>query len=403
MKSEWCDAMRKEIEALEHNKTWKVTKIPHGKKPIGCKWVYKIKYNAKGDIEHYKARLVARGYSQLEGVDYLDTFSLVAKLTTVRMLLAITATQNWHLKQLDINNAFLHGELSEEVYMLPPHGIKVKAGQVCKLTKSLYVLKQVSKQWFAKLSSFLKSIGFLQSLFDHSLFIKRTENNFTALLVYVDDIILAGNSISEITDVTQLLDKTLKVKDLGDLKFYLGLEVATTKDGIHISQRKYALDIISDAALLARKPCSTLMVKNIKNMFNEGSPLEDITSYQRLVGRLIYLTNTRPDISYVVQFLSQFMHAPTLEHHTAAHRVLRYIKGTPGQGLFFPSHSNLQLKGFCDSDWATCPQTRRSTTGFCVFLGSSLINWKSKKQSTVSRSSSEAEYCALATLTCEIQ
>ena len=143
--------------------------------------------------------------------------------------------------------------------------------------------------------------------------------------------------------------------------------------------------------LLAAKPCSTPMIKNMKNMFNEGSPLKDITSYQRLVGRLIYLTNTRPDITYVVQFLSQFMHAPILEHHIATHRVLRYIKGAPRQGLFFPSHSNLQLKSFCDSNWETCLQTRRSTTWFCVFLSSSLISSKSKKKSTISLSSSEVE------------
>ena len=187
----------------------------------------------------------------------------------------------------------------------------------------------------------------------------------------MDYIILSRNSIFEITKVTQLLDKTFKVKALGNLKLFLGLEIARTKDDIHVSQHKYALDVISDAGLLVVKPCSTLIIKGMKNIFNEGNPLEDITSYQRLIERLIYLTNKRPDISYVMQFFSQFMHAPTLEHHIATHRVLRYIKGAPEQGLFFPSHSNLQLKGFCDSEWATCPSTRRSTTGFCVFLDSS--------------------------------
>jgi len=300
------------------------------------------------------------------------------------MLLAIAATENWHLKQLDVNNAFLDGDLNEEVYMLPPPGIKVKTGQVCKLVKSLYGLKQARRQWFAKLTSSLNKIGFTQSVNDHSLFIRNSENSFTILLVYVDDIILAGKSISDIEQVTRHLDKVFKVKDLGDLKFFLGLEIAKSNKGIHVSQRKYALDIINDVGLIVAKPCATPMMKDTKNMFREGIPIKDVTAYQRIIGRLIYLTNTRPDISYYVQFLSQFQRAPTSEHHSAAHRVLRYIKGTPGQGLFFSASSDLQLKGFCDSDWTSCPQTRRSTTGFCVFLGYSPISWKSKKQSTVS-------------------
>ncbi|XP_068498274.1 uncharacterized mitochondrial protein AtMg00810-like [Phaseolus vulgaris] len=265
------------------------------------------------------------------------------------MLLAIAATKNWHLKQLDVNNAFLHRDLNEEVYLLPPLGIKVKTGQVCKLVKSLYGLKQARRQCF------------------------------TILLVYVDDIILAGKSISDIEQVTRHLDKVFKVKDLGDLKFFLGLEIARSNKGIHVSQRKYALNIIYEVGLLAAKPCATPMKKDTKNMFLKGISIKDVTAYQRLIGRLLYLTNTMPDISYCVQFLSQFLQAPTSEHHNAEHRVLRYIKGTPGQGLFFSDNSDLQLKGFCDSDWASCPQTRRSTTGFCVFEGSSLISWKSKK------------------------
>jgi len=237
-------------------------------------------------------------------------------------------------------------------------------------------LKQASRQWFAKLSYHFKTCGFSQSAYDHSLFTKIFKTNITILLVYVDDIILAGNHLPNIEQIMQSLDDTFKVKNLGNLKYFLGLEIARSREGIHVSQRKYALDILSDSGLLASKTCATPITKDIKNMFEDGTPLKDITPYQWLIGRLLYLTNTRPDIGYAVQFLSQFIQAPTEEHLTAANCVLRYIKTAPGQGLFFPSNSNLQIKGFCDSDWATCPNSRRSTTGFCVFLGSSLISWK---------------------------
>ena len=271
------------------------------------------------------------------------------------------------------------------------------------MKKSLYGLKQANRQWFAKLSSHLKASSFSQSAYDHSLFVKIFETNIIVLLAYVDDIILAGNHLSDIEQITQSLDDTFKVKNLGNLKYFLGLEIARSSEGIHVSQRKYALDILADSGLLASKACATLITKDTKGLFEGGVPLKDITPYQRLIGRLLYLTNTRPDIGYVAQFLSQFIQSPTKEHLATANRVLRYIKAAPGQGLFFPSNSTLQIKGFCDSDWATCPNTHRSTIGLCVFLGSSLKSWKSKKQSTISRSSSKVEYRAFATLTCDIQ
>jgi hypothetical protein len=400
----WVQAMNNELTALEQNHTWELTDLPNGKSPIGCKWVYKIKYKADGSIERYKARLVAKGYTQTGGIDFMDTFSPVAKMTTVRLLLALASGQAWHLHQLDVNNAFLHGDLDEEVYMTVPPGLSTsKPNQVCHLKKSLYGLRQASRQWFAKLSSSLISLGYKQSQSDHSLFTKKDEERFTALLVYVDDLILAGNDITEIHYVKAHLDDSFKIKDLGNLRYFLGLEVARSKTGIFVCQRKYALDLLHDSGFSGCKPVATPMVRAPKLQLTDDSPATDISSYRRLIGRLLYLNTTRPDLSYAVQQLSQFMAAPTTTHLQAAHRVLRYIKNSPAQGLFFPSSSSLQLKAFSDSDWATCPDSRRSVTGYCVFLGDSLISWKSKKQATISRSSTEAEYRALASTVCEIQ
>jgi hypothetical protein len=399
----WRDAMQAEISALEQNNTWVLTDLPSDKHTIGCKWVFKIKHRADGSIERYKARLVAKGYTQSEGVDYYETFSPVAKLTTVRCLLAIAAVKGWHLHQLDVNNAFLHGDLDEEVYMSLPPGYSSKGGsQVCLLKKSLYGLKQASRQWFSKFSTALLSHGFIQSRSDYSLFTRSVGSSYIALLVYVDDIVLASNDSSAISNITNLLNAQFKLKDLGILKFFLGLEIARTSLGISVCQRKYALEILEDSGLLASKPVKFPMDPNAKFSRLDGPLLSDPTTYRRLVGRLLYLTITRPDLSYCVQTLSQFMSAPCQSHMNAAYRVLRYLKSNPSQGLFFPSTSDLRLKSFCDSDWAACPDTRRSVTGFCIFLGDSLISWKSKKQHTVSRSSAEAEYRSMASTCCEL-
>uniref|UniRef100_A0A2N9IX68 Integrase catalytic domain-containing protein n=1 Tax=Fagus sylvatica TaxID=28930 RepID=A0A2N9IX68_FAGSY len=374
----WQEAMVTELAALEANHTWTLTPLPPGKHPIGCKW---------------------------EGLDYSETFSPVAKFSTVRTLLAIASVKNWSLIQLDVNNAFLHGDLAEEVYMALPPGFPSKGENtnlVCKLNKSLYGLKQASRQWFAKFSSTILKQGFVQSKSDYSLFTRVQGTVFMALLVYVDDILIASNDMPSVHALKESLHAEFKLKDLGPLKYFLGLEVARSTKGISLCQRKYALDILSDSGLLASKPVATPMEQNLKMSQSTGDLLDDPSIYRRLVGRLLYLTVTRPDISYSVQKLSQFMSRPTNAHLTAANRVLRYIKGTSGQGLFFPSDCSLQLKAFSDSDWAGCPDTRRSITGYCVYLGDSLISWKSKKQHTVSRSSAEAEYRAMASVVCEL-
>jgi hypothetical protein len=400
----WVKAMQSELNALAHNNTWTIVDLPPGVKPIGSKWVYKIKRKADGSLDRYKARLVAKGFNQVEGVDYFETFSPVAKMTTIRTVLALASIKRWHIHQLDVDNAFLHGDLDEDVYMKIPQGLHgLPDKKVCKLVKSLYGLKQASRQWYAKLSQFLITIGYIQMPSDPTLFTKRTSTSFTCLLVYVDDIVLTGDCLEEIQATKGSLHQTFGIKDIGVLKFFLGLEVAHSDQGITLCQRKYCLDLLTDTGNLGCKPSSIPMDPSHRLHQDDSTPHENITEYRTLVGKLLYLTSTRPDIAFPVQQLSQFLDAPTSLHFKAAHKVLRYLKGSPGTGLFFPRNSSLQLSGFSDADWGGCLDTRRSITGFCFFIGQSLVCWKSKKQLTVSKSSSEAEYRALASATCELQ
>jgi hypothetical protein len=285
-----------------------------------------------------------------------------------------------------------------------PEGVHCSnPNMVCKLQKSLYGLKQASRKWYEKLTSLLIKEGYIQSTSDYSLFTSSKAVKFTALLVYVDDIILAGDSIDEFDRIKGVLDAAFKIKNLGQLKYFLGLEVAHSKLGIVVSQRKYCLDLLKDSGHLGSKPANTPLDTSIKLHNDTGPMYTDLSSYRRLVGRLLYLNTTRPDISFATQQLSQFMHAPTVTHFNAACRVLRYLKNNPGQGILFSRDSELQLTGYSDADWAGCMDTRKSISGYCFFIGKSLISWRAKKQATVSRSSSEAEYRALSSAACELQ
>ena len=367
--------MDKEIVALEHNNTWTLTHLPLGKFAIGCKWVYRIKYHVDGTIERYKACLVAKGFTQQHGLDYSETFSLVAKSFSVRIVLSLTAVKGWFLHQMDVNNAFLHGDLLEDVYMSLPPGFHSKGENlVCKLNKSLYGLKQASRQWFEKFSTTFLQMGFVQSRFNHPLFTYTSNTSFTVLLVYVDDILLIGNNPSCVESLKQLLDAKFGLKYLGSLRYFLGLEIARTNEGISLNQRKYSLEILKDSGFIGSKPVEFPMEQNPRLSKYKGKPLANLGQYRRLIGRLLYLTLTQTNITYIVHRLSQFVSQPREPHQLATNRVLQYIKGSPGKGIFFPSNSELHIKSFCDANWAGCPNTRRSLTGYAVYLGDSLIS-----------------------------
>ncbi|KAL0455649.1 UNVERIFIED_CONTAM: Retrovirus-related Pol polyprotein from transposon RE1 [Sesamum latifolium] len=395
--------MRQELDALEQNDTWEVVALPPGKKAIGNKWVYKLKLKADGSIDRYKARLVAKGYNQVEGVDYIDRFSPVAKAVTVRVFLALASSYGWPVHQVDINNAFLHGFLDEDIYMQAPAGYVVPKGKVCKLKRSLYGLKQASRQWNLELTAKLLAFGFHQSVHDHCLFIKHTDVRMIALLVYVDDVLIICVSQSNITEVKDFLHSAFTIKDLSSTKYFLGLEISRSSSGTSITQHKFIRDIIADTGLQSARAASSPLPPGIKLSAHNSPPLSDAEPYRRLVGRLLYLSFTRPDISFGAQQLSQFVHAPCAVHLDAAMHLVRYLKGCPERGLFFPASNSLSLTAYCDADWASCTDSRRSLTGYCIFLGEALISWKTKKQTTVARSTAEAEYRSLGSTVCELQ
>ncbi|KAL3376952.1 hypothetical protein AABB24_003396 [Solanum stoloniferum] len=303
--------MDQEIQALSTNKTWDIVDLPLGKSPIGCKWVYKIKFKADGSVERYKARLVAKGFTQQEGIDYHDTFSPVVKMVTVRCVVALAAQSGWCLFQMDVYNAFLQGDLFEEVYMsLPPGFGSQGENKVCRLLKSLYGLKQASRQWNQKLTNALMQSGFTQSKLDYSLFTKtNSTGDIVIILIYVDDLLITGSSDRLIQEAKDTLHHNFKMKDLGELRYFLGIEFARSKDGILMNQRRYALELVSECGLAGSKPTSTPLEQNQKltsveydRQFNitEYDELEDRRIYQRLIGRLLYLAMTRPDISFAV-------------------------------------------------------------------------------------------------------
>ncbi|XP_068319739.1 uncharacterized mitochondrial protein AtMg00810-like [Pyrus communis] len=268
---------------------------------------------------------------------------------------------------------------------------------VCKLHKALYGLKQAPRAWFQRLSAFLVHSGFVQSRADSSMFTFHQGSTILIFLLYVDDIVLTGNASSLLQTFIAVLGKEFELKDLGRLHYFLGVEVSHLSSGLRLTQNKYTLDILKRSNMLECKPCPTPVAAKTSLSATSGSPLPDASLYRQIVGSLQYLTLTRPDISFAVQTVAQFMGRPTTDHMDVVKRILRYLKGTLGMGITFtPSAQPFQLAAYSDADWAGCPDTRRSTTGFCVYLGNNLISWCAKKQRTVSRSSAEAEYRVLA-------
>jgi len=312
--------------------------------------------------------------------------------------LSIALSQHWPVHQLDVKNAFLHGTLSETVYCTQPTGFVDSAHPtaVCRLNKSLYGLKQAPQAWYSRFATHLLTLGFIKAKSDTSLFIYRRGSETAYLLLYVDDIVLPASSRDLLRCIITALHQEFSMKDLGDLHHFLGVAVQRCSAGLFLSQRQYTLDVLERAGMADCKPCSTHVDTNAKVSSIDGAPVSDPTQYRSLVGALQYLTFTRLDISYAVQQVCLHMHDPRDTHLSAVKRILRYLRGTTEHGLLLRPFVPSALCVYTDADWAGCPDTRKSTSGYAVFLGDNLVSCSSKRQNTVSRSSAEAEYRAVA-------
>jgi hypothetical protein len=401
--SQWCTAMDEEFQALKKQGTWSLVLLPATKNVVGCKWVYKLKHNCDGSIARYKARLVAKGFHQQQEIDFDETFSPVIKPPTVRLILSLAVSLQWPLRQLDVKNAFLHGTLKEEVYMTQPQGYidRTHPNLVCKLHKSIYGLKQAPRAWFESFTSQLLHLGFTASTADSSLFIYKNQSVIAYLLLYVDDIVLTSNTPPYLDHLINQLNTVFDLKDLGTLHYFLGLQVSRTTNSLYIKQTKYAHDLLKKHNMLDCKPVSSPSCPNTRLSLHDGDPLPDPHGYRSMVGTLHYLTFTRPDISFAVHQVCQYMLAPTITHLAAAKRVIRYIRGTLHHGIEF-TPSPLSLYAYIDADWASDLDDRRFTSSFLIYLGSNAITWSAKKQPTVSRSSTESKYRALAFASSEL-
>ncbi|CAL5371264.1 unnamed protein product [Camellia sinensis] len=355
----WRIGMDMEMKAIERNNTWELTDLPTGAKKIGVKWVYKTKLKENGEVDKFKARLVAKGYVQQQGIDYTEVFAPVARMDTVRMIVALAAQKGWTLYQLDVQSAFLHGELNEEVYVEQPKGYELKNNpqKVYRLKKALYGLKQAPRAWFSRIEAHFISEGFEKCYSEHTLFIKTNKGGKILIVsLYVDDLIFTGNDELMFAEFKNSMLREFDMTDLGRMRFFLGCKLFKDENGIGV----------------------------------------DETLFKQMVGCLMYLTAMRPDLMFAVSLISRYMAKPTELHLLAAKRILRYLKGTTGLGVFYKNGWCEDLVGYADSDYTRDLEDRKSTSGYVFMLGSGAIAWSSRKQPIVTLSTTEAEFVASA-------
>ena len=396
----WKLAMDEEIASLMRNDTWTLEELPDGVKAIPVKWVFKIKRDANGNIERYKARLVAKGFMQREGIDFNEVFAPVSKHTTLRTLLSLVATDNLELRQLDVKTAFLNGELEEEIYMKQPPGYQDGGPKtVCHLRKALYGLRQAPRAWHTRLKKELEEIGFVASEADPGLFALHNKSGSIYLVVWVDDILLAGSNKEELDGVVTSLKTVFDIRDLGIPQYFLGMEIVRDRTArtLKLTQKRMTAELVNKYGLNAAKTKDVPLSSSIK-LTKEGNALDkEKHGYSELIGGLLYLSVcTRPDIAQAVGALARYMSAPTEDHWTAAKSVVRYLAGTVAYGINYGGGGATGVYGYCDSDYAGDIDTRRSTTGYTFIMSGGVISWSSRLQPTVAASTTEAEYMAAA-------
>lgn len=397
--------MDSEMEALERNGTWDLVAPPRARPLVTCKWLFKLKRDADGNVTRYKARLVARGFSQIAGLDYTDTFAPVTRHSTIRTILAVATARGWHLEQSDISNAYLHADLEEEIYMQQPIGYEKVDGDgrplACRLKKGLYGLKQAGRGWHHRLARFLADHDFVKSENDPCLFVRRRPGSTLVLAVYVDDLLYGGGDANEIEKFKEEVAAEFKVKHGGSVSWLLGMHVARDEKNLTLSQTSYVGQLLSKFNMEDAHPAPTPTLSGTLN--NIGKPTTDAerkdmarVPYKELIGALTYLSMcTRPDISAVVSMLGRFSADPGRQHWHAAKHVLRYLKGTPTVGITFHADAALVLEAYCDADWAGDVTSRRSTTGYIFMLAGAAVSWRSQLQAMVTLSTCEAEYVAV--------
>lgn len=399
----WHKAMQEEFSSLLENQTWSLVDLPAGKSPIKCKWVYKTKRNSNGDIIRHKARLVVKGFSQKYGIDYHETFAPVVRYTSIRFLIALAAKFDLKIMQMDAVTAFLNGELKEDIFMFQPEGFTDGTNRVCQLHKSLYGLKQSSRVWNEKLNSVLINFGLKRSEVDQCIYYCINGNKILYVAIYVDDVLIFTNDDVLGNKLKITLSDNFRMKDMGEASSVLGIRIIRDKSNgsIAIDQSQYLADVLNRFGMSDCNAVSTPLDLNQKISSkmspSSGDEMEAMSNvpYEQAIGSLLFAAQvTRPDICFAVNLLSRYSKNPGHGHWAAVKRIMRYIKGSLNKKLVYYRVGN-SLAGYCDADWASDLDERKSTTGYIFTFQSGAISWSSKRQSTIALSSTEAEFMAM--------
>ncbi|KAH9649201.1 Integrase catalytic domain-containing protein [Citrus sinensis] len=392
----WIMAMQEELNQFERNNVWELVPKPEHQYVIGTKWVFRNKMDESGVVVRNKARLVAQGYNQEERIDFDETFAPVTRLESIRMLLVYACHKDFILYQMDVNSAFLNEYIMEEVYVKQPPGFENEKfpDHVYKLSKALYGLKQAPRAWYDRLKNFLLDNDFSMGKADTTLFVKHKNQDILIVQIYVDDIIFCSTNELLCKDFSSCMSQEFEMSMMGELKYFLGLQLKQNEEGIFINQAKYVKDLLKRFGYDNGTAKSTPMSTTIKLDKDEKGKEVDIKMYRGMIGSLLYLTASRPDIMFSVCLCARFQSCPKKSHLLAVKRIFRYLSGTIDIGLWYPRGTHIDLTCYSDADFADYKVDRKSTSGTCYILGHSLVSWFSKKQNSVALSTTEAKYIA---------